>query len=517
MKTGHAATGVDLAVLRGHTAAVNAAVFDRGGGLVTGSADGTLRFWDLAAADGARHIWRHGETVYGFAFSPDGTRAASNAWGGAIKLWDVASGRELQSWAAHKISGVGLAWSPDGTTLVSGGNDGAVRAWDAASGKLVREFEDVEDGRANTIAFSPDGTQVLAPSSSGTAKVWELTTGRLVRTLAGHKGEVYDVAWSADGAHLATAGVDGLAKIWDSRSGAEMAVLKGHSGSVYGIAFHPDSKLVATASADRTVRLWNVADGCELAALRGHDELVYRVHFHRAGDRLVSASTDKTVKLWDTATGAQVLSLPFDESVWSAEFSPDGARLVALPMNGNIHALDSASMAQRVAGRSSGPALARPRPVSNPASRPGRVKASLRDFAWLEGRWAGKLGNAAYVLEQEWWPAKAGVMTGMFRLTEGEKVLVLEFFTLRETPEGVELRLRHFDSALVPMEKGDAIILQLVGLDEKEARFENPVHSRPKTSRITRTGADSYVGRSEVIADDGKVSVIEAIWQRVSR
>lgn len=105
-------------------------------------------------------------------------------------------------------------------------------------------------------------------------------------------------------------------------------------------------------------------------------------------------------------------------------------------------------------------------------------------------------------------------MMGMFRLTEGEKLLVLEFFTLRETAKGLELRRRHFDSALVPMEKGDAIILRLAGLRDKEARFENPVHARPKTSRITRTGPDSYVGRSEVIADDGKVSVIEATWQR---
>ena len=64
------------------------------------------------------------------------------------------------------------------------------------------------------------------------------------------------------------------------------------------------------------------------------------------------------------------------------------------------------------------------------------------------------------------------------------------------------------------MEKEDAIILQLVGLDDREARFENPIHARPKTSRITRTGPNSYVGRSEVIADDGKVSVIEATWQR---
>ena len=106
---------------------------------------------------------------------------------------------------------------------------------------------------------------------------------------------------------------------------------------------------------------------------------------------------------------------------------------------------------------------------------------------------------------------------GIKVLTDGEKLLVLELFTLRETAEGLELRLRHFDGALTPMEKEEALVLRLISLTENEALFENPVHSRPKTSRITRTGPRSFVGRSEIIGGDGKVSVIEATWQRLSQ
>ncbi len=513
----------------GHTTAVSAVAFcAEGGGIVT-AADGTLRFWNLAAAARERTVWRHGENVYGFAFSPDGARAASSAWGGEIKLWDAATGREIRSWTAHKTSGVGLAWSGDGRHLISGGNDGGVRAWDPASGKQAREFEDIDNGRANHIALSPDGRMFLAPSSTGTAKVWELESGRLVHTLAGHKSEVYDVAWSSDARLLATAGTDGVAKLWDARTGTEFATLKGHSGAVYGIAFHPDGKALATASQNRTIRLWDAASGREVAVLRGHDELVYSVRFNAAGDRMVSASTDKTVKLWDTRTGALLLSIPYEEAVWSAEFSPDGSRIVALPGDGTIRILDSV------------PALRRPLPQVAKSAEQRRVapatservsaastrahatlpkadlkpaKTSLAEFACLEGKWRGTLSNTTFHAEQQWWPAKAGLMTGMFRLTDGEKLLVVEFFTLRETPAGIELRLRHFDAALNPMEKGDPIILQLASAKEGEALFENPVHSRPKNSRITRTGPDSYVGRSEIIGEGGAVSVIEARWTR---
>lgn len=265
----------------GHTTAVSAVAFcAEGGGIVT-AADGTLRFWNLAAAARERTVWRHGENVYGFAFSPDGARAASSAWGGEIKLWDAATGREIRSWTAHKTSGVGLAWSGDGRHLISGGNDGGVRAWDPASGKQAREFEDIDNGRANHIALSPDGRMFLAPSSTGTAKVWELESGRLVHTLAGHKSEVYDVAWSSDARLLATAGTDGVAKLWDARTGTEFATLKGHSGAVYGIAFHPDGKALATASQNRTIRLWDAASGREVAVLRGHEDCEAVGHAHR--------------------------------------------------------------------------------------------------------------------------------------------------------------------------------------------------------------------------------------------
>jgi len=154
-----------------------------------------------------------------------------------------------------------------------------------------------------------------------------------------------------------------------------------------------------------------------------------------------------------------------------------------------------------------------PAAAQEAAAKPAPA-GSLADFAWLEGKWTGTFPNAALRAEQEWWPAKGGLMMGMFRLMDGEKLLILEFFTLREVPEGIDLRLRHFDAALTPLEKGDPIILHLVSLAPGDALFENRVHTRPKTSRITRTDPDSFTGRSEIIGDSGATSVIEVQWTR---
>ena len=72
---------------------------------------------------------------------------------------------------------------------------------------------------------------------------------------------------------------------------------------------------------------------------------------------------------------------------------------------------------------------------------------TLADLAWLEGQWQGKWGPR--VAEQTWMAPKAGIMTGLFRLVEGDKTLVLEMFTVVEKPDGINFYFRHFTPELV--------------------------------------------------------------------
>jgi len=149
-----------------------------------------------------------------------------------------------------------------------------------------------------------------------------------------------------------------------------------------------------------------------------------------------------------------------------------------------------------------------------PADSPGEVAATLEDFAWLAGHWRGKLKSGP-VAEISYSEPAGGLMMGMFRLMDGERILVLEYLTLRETPEGLEMRVRHFDPALTPMEKEEAITLRLAEHDGRRWVFENPIHARPKRSTLTITSENSHTVRSEIINDKGETSTIEVAWERV--
>ncbi len=109
---------------------------------------------------------------------------------------------------------------------------------------------------------------------------------------------------------------------------------------------------------------------------------------------------------------------------------------------------------------------------------------------------------------------RADVMLGTFQLAESDKTLVIELFTLTETPDGIELRIRHFTPSLVPWEKDGATVLRLSSADAKAAVFENPVNGEPKTQSFRRVDADTYTSRSEVMPPQGDPQMAEITFHR---
>jgi WD40 repeat protein len=86
---------------------------------------------------------------------------------------------------------------------------------------------------------------------------------------------------------------------------------------------------VVTASDDRTARIWSARTGEVLQVLRGHSSKVWSAAFSPDGARVVTASEDNTARIWSARTGEELRVLEgHTVGVRSAAFSPDGARVV---------------------------------------------------------------------------------------------------------------------------------------------------------------------------------------------
>lgn len=104
---------------------------------------------------------------------------------------------------------------------------------------------------------------------------------------------------------------------------------------------------------------------------------------------------------------------------------------------------------------------------------PATAPPTLADVAFMAGRW---LGNDAEGFSEEVWTAPEGdSMLGMWRYVSKGQARIFELLSLKAEPDGVVLRLRHFDPLFVAREdKQTPVVLRLVRYAPGEATFEGP-------------------------------------------
>jgi WD40 repeat protein len=99
-----------------------------------------------------------------------------------------------------------------------------------------------------------------------------------------------------------------------------------------------------TASRDNTARLWDAASGKQIAEPMIHEDTVNSAQFSPDGQRVVTASVDRTARLWDVASGEPIGEpMRHEDTVYSAQFSPDGQRIVTASNDKTARLWDAAS------------------------------------------------------------------------------------------------------------------------------------------------------------------------------
>jgi Cu/Ag efflux protein CusF len=115
--------------LEGLTRPADAIAF-AGGLLLSASADGVLRLWDVARGE---RVAEHdaGTPLLRLAVAGDGATAATAGLDLTIRVHDARTGVVRRTLAWHRSRIAGLAWAGD--VLVSGDTEGWVAVWDAAA------------------------------------------------------------------------------------------------------------------------------------------------------------------------------------------------------------------------------------------------------------------------------------------------------------------------------------------------------------------------------------------------
>jgi WD40 repeat protein/predicted Ser/Thr protein kinase len=353
-----------------HQKAINTiALSTDGRSVLTGSADGTARLWDLigGAQGSTTHgqgsqtssvlrpldpwflapdplfVLRHQDSVYSVAFSPDGNTLLTGSFDQTAQLWDRTSGKRLGPEMRHHHRVRAAAFSPDGKTLVTGTLDGTAQRWQAATGKKLGPALQ-HKGSITVVTFSPDGSKILTGSIDFTAQLWDAVTGMPLGRPLKHRAAVSAATFSPDGSIILTGSMDFTAQTWEVVTGKQLGSPLRHKDWVKAVAFSPDGKTILTGSADHFGRLWEADTGRLLASLEHRGE-VLAVAFSPDGKMVLTASADGTAQLWQTPTGepAETPPLQHHDQIHAIAFSPDGKTILTASADGTARLWDAAT------------------------------------------------------------------------------------------------------------------------------------------------------------------------------
>ncbi|MBY0528338.1 MAG: WD40 repeat domain-containing protein [Gemmataceae bacterium] len=282
-----------------------------------------------------RELKGHLAPVYAVAFHPKDARLITGSFDGSVRFWNAATGRCENAVRGHGVKVTAVAMAPDGETAAAADVEGMIVRRDDSAAVVQSEGKCVY-----ALAYSPDGRWLAACSEDGCVKIWDGSDNRLCQSFSPNGGALYSLAFSPDGNRVATAGLDGTITIHDHFSGEVLHTLTGHTEAVYSVSFAPDGRSLASGSGDGTIRLWDADTGKETTCLAGHSDAIYHVSFDPTGQRLLSAETSGLVVLWDRNSGEPQHSHRFPCRILCAAFAPDGQHIAAGSDKGPLYLME---------------------------------------------------------------------------------------------------------------------------------------------------------------------------------
>uniref|UniRef100_A0A3Q3RZE3 Pleiotropic regulator 1 n=1 Tax=Mastacembelus armatus TaxID=205130 RepID=A0A3Q3RZE3_9TELE len=251
-----------------------------------------------------------------------------------IKIWDLASGKLKLSLTGHISTVRGVAVSSRSPYLFSCGEDKQVKCWDLEYNKVIRHYH----GHLSAVYdldLHPTIDVLVTCSRDATARVWDIRTKANVHTLTGHTNTVATVRCQAAEPQIITGSHDSTIRLWDLIAGKTRATLTNHKKSVRTLVMHPRQYTFASGSADN-IKQWMFPDGSFIQNLSGHNAIINTLAVNSDGV-LVSGADNGTIHMWDWRTGynfqrihaaVQPGSLDSESGIFACVFDHSESRLI---------------------------------------------------------------------------------------------------------------------------------------------------------------------------------------------
>ncbi|KDP27811.1 hypothetical protein JCGZ_18891 [Jatropha curcas] len=282
-----------------------------------------------------RVISGHLGWVRSIAFDPSNSWFCTGSADRTIKIWDVGTGRLKLTLTGHIEQVRGLAVSQRHTYMFSAGDDKQVKCWDLEQNKVVRSYHGHLSG-VYCLALHPTIDLLLTGGRDSVCRVWDIRTKVQVFALSGHDNTVCSVFTRPTDPQVVTGSHDTTIKFWDLRYGKTMLTLTHHKKSVRAMAQHPTEHCFASASADN-IKKFRLPKGEFLHNMLSQQKTIINAMAINQDGVMVTGGDNGSMWFWDWKSGhnfqqAQTIvqpgSLDSEAGIYAISYDVTGSRLV---------------------------------------------------------------------------------------------------------------------------------------------------------------------------------------------
>jgi len=271
---------------------------------VTGSADRTIKIWDMASCDLKLTLTGHTDHVRDVKISQRHPYLFSVGLDQTVKCWDLEQNKVIRNYHGH-LSGVFCCnIMKDLEILFTGGRDSVCRVWDIRTKKQIMLLS----GHKNSIASVDSQTgepQVITGSYDSTIRCWDLIAGRPSVVLTHHKKSVRSLLFHPVQYTFCSGSGDNL-KVWKCPKGRFLRNFDKPPFSVINTLAINQNDVIVSGHQTGHLIFWDWKTGYSFQKILSYPQPgsidaeagIKECSFDGTGTRLITVETDETIKIW---------------------------------------------------------------------------------------------------------------------------------------------------------------------------------------------------------------------------
>ncbi|KAG0341393.1 hypothetical protein BG004_006043 [Podila humilis] len=238
--------------------------------VIVGTKAGHLELFDLGSSSMIESIEAHGGAIWSLQIRPDRRGLVTGSADKDVKFWDfdmieeqVAGGNvtkkrlSLVHMRTLKMSDDVLCvrYSPDQKMVAVSLLDATVKVF---YHDTLKFFLSLYGHKLPVLSMdiSSDSTLLVTCSADKNVKLWGLDFGDCHKSMFAHQESVMTVQFVWNTHYFFTASKDRTIKYWDGDKFENILKLEGHHGEVWALAIGTYGNIVVSASHDRSLRIW---------------------------------------------------------------------------------------------------------------------------------------------------------------------------------------------------------------------------------------------------------------------